>query len=109
MAREQTWIRKASGARGWLKERQTAALAILLLAVPPAAGTQCVASSAGMLNMQARQPVPTTLDGTRSPKAGRGAYCAPVGRRKPGGRLSARLTYSADQPATRGGRGRAGS
>ena len=30
-------------------------------------------SSAGMLNMQARQPVPTTSDGTRSPKAVRGA------------------------------------
>jgi hypothetical protein len=44
MAREQTWIRRASGARSWLKERQIAALAILLLAVPPAAGTQCVAA-----------------------------------------------------------------
>ena len=44
MAREQTWIRRASGARSWLKERQIAALAILMLAVPPAAGTLCVAA-----------------------------------------------------------------
>ena len=74
MAREQTWIRRASGARSWLKERQKSGTSYTTAGGPTRSWHTVCGSSAGMLNMQARQPVPTTLDGTRIPKAGRGAY-----------------------------------